>query len=174
MQVHLPHDQSSRVTMGMSRIHNTTGLAVGYAYMMDDERNTALTIAVGHAGSETAVRGSFGFEFGGQRKAVTVTPTSTPTPTPTPTTSGPAVLMVEQAEYDELYAQAVQKEELESYIEEQEYRYAQQQNQLKANDAELARLKAEAEALRKEQEAAAARRAAINKRLTEKGSKDGN
>jgi hypothetical protein len=68
MQNHLPQDQHSRLTGGVSRIGNTTGYAIGYSYMMKGDRNTAFTVAVGRAGSETAVRGSVGFEFGGQRK----------------------------------------------------------------------------------------------------------
>jgi hypothetical protein len=68
MQVHLPQDQMSRLTLSISDLNNTTGYGIGYAYMLDNKRNTALTLSVGHAGEETAVRGSFGFEFGGQRK----------------------------------------------------------------------------------------------------------
>lgn len=70
MQVYLPQEQTSRLTFSGSRVGNTTGLGVGYAYMMDNSRNTALTLAVGRAGGETAVSGSIGFEFGGQRKMV--------------------------------------------------------------------------------------------------------
>jgi len=69
MQVYLPQDQNSRLTFGMSRLNETTGYALGYAYMFDNDRNAALTFAVGSAGSETAVKGSFGFEFGGDRSS---------------------------------------------------------------------------------------------------------
>lgn len=68
MQNYLPQEQKSRLTVSMSRLNGVTGVGVGYAYKMDDERNSALTMSVGHAGSETAIRGSFGFEFGGSRK----------------------------------------------------------------------------------------------------------
>lgn len=68
MQVHLPQDQTSRLTITGSRVGNTTGIGAGFAYMLDNDRNTALTVAVARAGGETAVSGSFGFEFGGQRK----------------------------------------------------------------------------------------------------------
>jgi len=67
MQVHLPQDQTSRITFSGSRINNRSGYGVGYAYMLDNERNTALTVAVGFAGDETAVKASVGFEFGGKR-----------------------------------------------------------------------------------------------------------
>ena len=70
MQVHLPQQQKSRLTFSGAYIGNTTGVGVGYAYMMDNERRTALTLSLGHAGDETAVRGSFGFEFGGDRRIV--------------------------------------------------------------------------------------------------------
>ena len=68
MQVYLPQDQKSRLTTGLSQVSGQTGIGLGYAYMVDDERNTAVTVAVGHAGSETVVQGSIGFEFGGSRK----------------------------------------------------------------------------------------------------------
>lgn len=70
MQVYLPQDQKSRMTFGMSRVGNTTGAGFGYAYMMNNDMNTALTVAVGVAGSETAVSVSAGFEFGGVRRIV--------------------------------------------------------------------------------------------------------
>lgn len=68
MQVHLPQDRASRLTFGMSHLNNTTGVGVGYAYKLDNDRNTALTVAVGVAGDETAIKGSFGFEFGSDRR----------------------------------------------------------------------------------------------------------
>jgi len=68
MQVYLPQDQNSRVTFGMSRMNSTSGYGVGYAYMLNNSRNTALTFALGVAGDETAAKASFGFEFGGSRK----------------------------------------------------------------------------------------------------------
>jgi hypothetical protein len=52
----------------MSNVYSTTGVGIGYAYMMDDNHNTALTLVLGHAGDETAVRGSVGFEFGGSKR----------------------------------------------------------------------------------------------------------
>ena len=68
MQVHLPQHQKSRLTFSGSYLNNTTGIGVGYAYMMDNDSRTALTLSVGHSGDETAVRGSVGFEFGGPRR----------------------------------------------------------------------------------------------------------
>lgn len=55
------------MTMGASSVGDTLGLGVGYAYRMEDERNTAFTVAVGRAGGETAIQGSVGFEFGGSK-----------------------------------------------------------------------------------------------------------
>ena len=70
MQVNLPQDQTSRLTFSMSSVNGTTGVGAGFAYMLDNESNTAFTLAVGQAGSETAVRASAGFEFGGPRKVI--------------------------------------------------------------------------------------------------------
>jgi hypothetical protein len=67
MQNYLPQDQKSRLTVSMARLNGETGIGVGYAYMLNDDNNAAVTLSVGAAGSETAVRGSFGFEFGGSR-----------------------------------------------------------------------------------------------------------
>ena len=68
MQVHLPQDQVSRLTLNASSVNSRTGIGIGYAYMLDDKRNTALTLAVGRAGDETAVRGSLSVELGGYRQ----------------------------------------------------------------------------------------------------------
>ena len=88
MQVYLPQEQTSRLTFGMSRLQGETGLGVGYAYMLDDDRRSALTLSVGHAGSETAIRGSFGFEFGGDRRMkidmAEIQPAAAPPPEPEP------------------------------------------------------------------------------------------
>jgi hypothetical protein len=78
MQVHLPQNQTSRLTFGMSRLSSTSGYALGYAYMIDNERNTAVTFAVGTAGDETAVKASLGFEFGGTRRMMLPTMVDTP------------------------------------------------------------------------------------------------
>jgi hypothetical protein len=79
LQVHLPQDQKYRLTANMSRVGNATGVGAGFAYVLDDERNTAFTFAVARAGSETAVHGSVGFEFGGTYKVAAV-----PQPAPQP------------------------------------------------------------------------------------------
>ena len=78
------------------------------------------------------------------------------------------------AQYEELVAQAVQGEELEEYVEQQEYRYAQQQNAIEsvrqeheADAAELERLKREAAALREAEESRAAKRKAALAALDE-------
>ena len=48
-----------RFTVGASRLHNTTGMSLNYAYMLDKDNRAAFTVSLGHAGDETAVRGSF-------------------------------------------------------------------------------------------------------------------
>lgn len=68
MQVHLPQDSSSRLTFSISSVDGREGLGAGYAFMLDDEHNTAFTVAVGTSGGENAVRVSGGFEFGAARK----------------------------------------------------------------------------------------------------------
>ena len=67
MRVDLPQYQKSRLTVSSSLVNGRLGMGFGYAYMIDDEMNSGLTLSVGHAGSETAIQGSYGFEFGGTR-----------------------------------------------------------------------------------------------------------
>jgi hypothetical protein len=158
MQVYLPQDQKSRLTMSMSRVANTTGVGLGYAYMIDNERNSALTLSVGRAGSETAVAGSFGFEFGGTRKIVI--PVFVPTPEPEPVS---AEVTIPEEEYASLLMAQVQQEELEDLQRSSEDRYAEQQVLIEAlqeevkddeiDQKELDRIKREAAAIRAAQEA---------------------
>lgn len=92
-------------------------------------------------------------------------------------------VIVDKDEYDSLMAQAVQKEELEEYAEQIEYRYSQQQNLIDSlkqeheqDEQELARLKRKAAELAAEQQAQkdndAARRAAALKALSKKGERE--
>ena len=165
MQVYLPQDQVSRLTGGMSHVGGTTGFGIGFAYMLDNDNNSAFTLAVGHAGSETAVQGSFGFEFGGSRKMSVdmshLYNEQAIAPEPEPVATG--MIQVSEDEYNDLMVQAVQKEEFEEAVERGEYRYAQQQSLIEElqeqvaehedDDEKLERLKQEAAALRAAQEA---------------------
>jgi hypothetical protein len=63
IQIHLPQNQSSRLTFGLGRARSETGLAVGYAYMTED--NIAVTAGLGTSGGEYVGKVSMGFEFGG-------------------------------------------------------------------------------------------------------------
>lgn len=179
MQVYLPQDQKSRLTMGMSRVANTTGVGLGYAYMIDNDRNSAFTIAVGVAGSETAVSGSFGFEFGGDRssripafKAAPTVIAAPPEPEPEPIGS---TVTIPVDEYDQLLMAQVQQEELDDHEQQSEDRYTQQQHRIEAledeledrekNLEDLERLKREQAELQAAEEARAARRAAIREKL---------
>ncbi len=128
MQIHLPQDQNSRLTFGMSRLNSTSGYAVGYAYMLDNDRNTALTFAVGVAGDETAAKASFGFEFGGtgRMEMPMIVPAAAPPPEPEPVGN----VSIPEYEYHELLLAQVQQEELDDAIEKAEYRYAQQESQI--------------------------------------------
>jgi hypothetical protein len=125
MQVHLPQEQHSRLTIGMSRVDGKSGIGIGYAYMLKDENRAALTIAVGQSGSETTVQGGFGFEFGGSRKMSLPEPVAAE-PEPAPEPIGQVVLTEE--EYETLLMAQVQQEELDEQRELAETRYAQQQS----------------------------------------------
>jgi hypothetical protein len=46
---------------------NTTGIGVGYAYVFDNDNNTALTAGLGMAGDEVMIKVGVGFELGGDR-----------------------------------------------------------------------------------------------------------
>ena len=67
IQIHLPQDQHSRLTGGISTINGQTGFGFGYAYVFDNARSVALTIGIGTSGSEQVGKVSVGFEFGGNR-----------------------------------------------------------------------------------------------------------
>jgi hypothetical protein len=67
IQIHLPQEQDSRITFGMSRIHSTTGFAVGYAYKTDRDDNLAFTLGIGTSGGQQVGKASVGFEFGGKK-----------------------------------------------------------------------------------------------------------
>lgn len=68
LNVPLPQDQTTRMSVNMSRFGSRTGLGVGVAYMLDDSSQTAFTFAVAKSGGETAMQGSLSFEFGGERR----------------------------------------------------------------------------------------------------------
>jgi len=163
MQVHLPQDQVSRATFGMSRLNGETGLGVGYAYMVDDEHNTALTLSLGQSGSETAIRGTVGFEFGGKRHIELPPIVDEPEPEAVPI----GMISIHEDEYEELLLMADNVERVEEHIQETEYLYVQQQQQLEelqsqveehADDQEeIEKLKLEAAALRKKEEEREAR-----------------
>ncbi len=170
MQVHLPQDQTQRVTFGMSRLDGETGLGFGYAYMMDDERNSAVTLSLGRSGDETAVRGSFGFEFGGTRKismaefeypkqleedtdmfggASMVSEPELPVPIPDD------MVLVPQEEYDALLMAEVTEEELEEHEQMVQEKFAQYDSLVenfvlksKMDEEAIEKLKQEAAALR--------------------------
>ena len=63
IQIYLPQDQSSRLTLGVGRVGKTTGAGVGYAFKT--ESGVALTLGIGSAGGEEVGVASVGFEFGG-------------------------------------------------------------------------------------------------------------
>jgi len=148
IQVHLPQDQKSRLTFGASRVGSKSGIGVGYAYMLNSDNNTALTVGIGQSGHETAIQGSFGFEFGGQRKieipAVIFEPVAEPV----------GVILTDD-EYNELVMQAsaaeerpnvlmadITQEEYEKQHEIEEQRYIEHQQEIKAKDKEFDELKA--------------------------------
>ena len=177
MQVHLPQDRHSRMTGGISRIGNTTGYAIGYAYMMDNDRNTAFTVAVGMAGSETAVQGSVGFEFGGQRR-MELPPVEKLIymPAAEPAAAAPNGVVVPFDEYDELLAQAASAEDIEEYAEQAEHRYVQQQHLIEALEKDHDDDQEEIDALKKKVDDAVtdrnARRAEVRAKYAAKEAED--
>lgn len=180
MQVHLPQDQTSRLTFGMSRLNSTSGYAVGYSYMLDNERNAALTFAVGIAGDETAAKASFGFEFGGPRKMEIPTLSGlysraaiAPEPDPVPVGS----LVITEEEYHGLLLAQIQQETLDEAIEQAEVRYVQQEEEIEylkeenaKDDVEIKALKAESADLQQREAKESARRAAARAALKKDGS----
>jgi hypothetical protein len=65
VQIYLPQDQYSRVTIGVSKVSSYLGLGIGYAYKNDD--GVAFTLGLGNSGSESMGKASVGFEFGGSK-----------------------------------------------------------------------------------------------------------
>ena len=180
MQIHLPRDQTSRVTVGVSRLNSTTGYALGYAYMFDNERNTALTAAIGVAGEETAAKISFGFEFGGKRHmelplaAVVI---AEPEPEPEPVTG----VWMSDSEYDDLVMAQVQQEDFNEQQQMVVDKFAQydhlieaNQAQQRADDAEIERLKIEVAASKADIEARAAKRASVREKYLKKAEEKDN
>lgn len=174
MDAYLPQYSNQRLHFNAAHVNGRTGIGFGYAYMIDNERNAGLTFAMGHAGSETAMRASFGFEFGSDRPMRLDLSSIAPAAAPEPD----GVYLTE-AEYDEmLMAQATQEQHNED-IENIEYRIAQQDNLIESlreqhedDEAEIERLKQEAARLRAEQQEQeridAARRAAALEALRDK------
>lgn len=67
IQIHLPQDHHSRLTLGGSRVNGSTGVGLGYAYKFDRDDNLSLTVGVGSSGGEEVGVASLGFEFGSER-----------------------------------------------------------------------------------------------------------
>lgn len=63
MQVYLPQDKNSRLTIGTSRVMGRTGVGVGYAYRADNESKTAFTLALGRANGARVVQLGVSVEF---------------------------------------------------------------------------------------------------------------
>ena len=182
MQVFLPQDQTSRLTGGVSSVGGTTGYAVGYAYMFDNERNTALTAVVGVAGDETAAKVSFGFEFGGKRKmeipAAAIIQFE-PEPEPEPITAGGVT--ISEDEYHTLLMAQVQAEDFEAQQQMIEDRFNQYDNLIQdqekehaADDAEIERLREEVAAAKAVVAARLAKRASVRERYIQKSEEKDN
>lgn len=63
MQVYLPQDKNSRLTLGTSRVMGRTGIGFGYAYRATDEGKTAFTLALGRANGAKVVQLGVSVEF---------------------------------------------------------------------------------------------------------------
>ena len=135
--------------------------------MINNSKNTALTLAVGRAGDETAVRGSFGFEFGGQRSiqipVSAIAPAAAPEPEVVYVTAARTAAVNDSAfdvealvadltdeQYEELQRQIRANDDQYELVEQ---RQAQQKNLIETQQQQLERLRREAEVIRKEAEA---------------------
>lgn len=174
-----PFEQQFRITGNVSHVHGKTGYGVGYSRRFTNDAIASL--AVGHSGSETAVQGSFGFEFGGSRdkrlSAADISLGVSPSE-PVSYEPPPGQVLVPDDEYATLLLAQASQEDVEDHLEQSEYRYIQQQealDRLSKEDQEKAkeveRLKLEAAALRAEKEREKERRA--NARLKLKDKADG-
>jgi uncharacterized protein YaiL (DUF2058 family) len=132
--------------------------------MFDNDRNSAVTLAVGVAGDETAAKASFGFEFGGSHH-----------PVPKMVTKPVDSVTISEDEYHALLLAQVQQEDFEEQQQMVADKFAQYDNLIKAREAERARKEAELERLRRkvekqqaEQAEADERRAKVRRLLEEK------
>lgn len=73
LQIHLPQDQESRLTLGFGSAGNKLGFGLGYAFVNED--GVALTAGFGTSGREYIGKASIGFEFGGERGRTRLTAT---------------------------------------------------------------------------------------------------
>jgi hypothetical protein len=67
IQINLPQDASSRLTLAGSTFDGVSGIGLGYAYKMDREDNLSFTVGIGTSGGEEVGIASVGFEFGSKR-----------------------------------------------------------------------------------------------------------
>lgn len=67
IQINLPQDSSSRLTLAGSTFRGATGIGLGFAYKMDREDNLAFTVGIGTSGGEQVGTASVGLEFGKKR-----------------------------------------------------------------------------------------------------------
>jgi len=70
LDIDLPQDRGHRITATGSRVHGTSGVGLGYAYMNED--GVALKAGFARAGGESVVKVGVSFEFGNERKQVAV------------------------------------------------------------------------------------------------------
>lgn len=64
IQIHLPQDATSRLTLGTAYHDGYTGWGIGYGYRCHDcERDLALTFGIGKSGDEVSAKASIGWEF---------------------------------------------------------------------------------------------------------------
>ncbi|MGI9293427.1 MAG: hypothetical protein ACR2PS_05540 [Pseudomonadales bacterium] len=165
MQVHLPQNQTSRLTLGVSRLNSRSGYGIGYAYMLDNERNSALTMAVGFAGDETSAKASFGFEFGGARHIDLPTIAVDPVEEPEPNTSWLLAEVTEEEYFAQQEALEYRLEQTEATLAERAQLIEDHKKKAAAHDAKVERLehklKESEERLAKESARRAAARAAL-------------
>ena len=72
LDIDLPRDEGHRITATGSKVHGTTGVGIGYAYM--DDKGVAFKAGIARAGDENIVKVGVSFEFGNREKVAVYEP----------------------------------------------------------------------------------------------------
>lgn len=72
LDIDLPRDEGHRITATGSKVHGTTGVGIGYAYM--DDKGVAFKAGIARAGDENIVKVGVSFEFGNRKEVAVYEP----------------------------------------------------------------------------------------------------